>query len=321
MTLKLRGFCVLTIGGALLLPAQQNSARQNGQLTQREAYSPAFYSGNPDKAGYGYGVQSLVVFPYSGPSYTVRLPFAIAAEAQTADGSVLYAPAFYTESAVKSNTPGAPERPGLFRFELNSMRMTEVPVTPNLGVFALTVSQREDKLIVSGRLREGRRQTCGLFEVSLPGGAVKSVFERPYCEYLGSWTYLSLSPDGERVLANRQGNLEMIDLGNHSVQSLGRYATATWSPDGSVIAVVDDHGAVLMDAKTLVRQKILRGDMTGSWSPDSRYLIGTTARGCHGYSFTLQAVDVASGERRMIDSSRCEVDRATITWVSIQRPQ
>src|SRR5690348_7816749 len=150
--MRLRLFCrmiVCPLIVALALAAQQGKAPST-----LDSYSAAFYSGEPEKNGYGYGLQSLVVFPFSGPSYTVRLPFALAAMPQTPDGQVLFAKGFYSEIALKNKTPGAPRSPGLFRFELGSMRMSSVPVDPNLAVFALAISQRQDKLIVSGRLRE-----------------------------------------------------------------------------------------------------------------------------------------------------------------------
>ena len=195
-----------------------------------------------------------------------------------------------------------------------------------LAIFDLAVSQRQDKLIASGRLRERSKQTCGLFEIALPDGAVKSVLERPYCDYRESWGHLSLSPDGERILAARldspgHGIVEVINLRGRDVRSIAKNASATWSPDGNWIAVINGDGTgTLMDARTLKTQSRIPA-VLGSWSPDSRYLIGTTMRGCGGYSFTLQAVDVTTGERRTIDNSKCEVNRQTTVWVNIERPK
>ena len=309
----------LIVSGLFMLRAQPSNRLPQPQPIP---YSLGFYSGNPDQRGGGYGLQSLVVFPASGTSYTLRLPFAIGAFDHSGDGKVLYAASLYTESAARAKDLGAPQRPGLFRFELGSMRMTEVPVNPNLAVSALTVSQRQDKLIVSGWLREGGRQTCGLFEVLLPSGATKNVVEHDGCDYFGSWRELSLSPDGESLLATRRNNLEMINLRNKSIQSLGKYRKAEWSPDGMWIArfEFDKDGVDLLDPKTLKSQKHISGNVQGHWSPDSRHLIGGDNRGCGSYFYTLVAVDVVTSQRTIFESSRCKLNRITTEWVNVERP-
>lgn len=319
--MKLRVLPILTVYALLELEAQQEKGTPPAQSAP---YDVGFYSGNPDERGGGYGLQSLVVFPFSGAPYSLRLPFAIGSYDHAADGKVLYANASYAEIAARTKIPGAPERPGLYRVELGTMRMSEVPVNPNLMIFDLAVSPREDKLIVSGRLREGGRQTCGLFEVSLPGGAVKSVLDRPYCEFLEIWNELSVSPDGEKVLARRRisrdrVDLEMINLRRRSVQSLGKgYYSASWSPDGKWVARRDDDGVDLLDAVTLAKKKHL-SDTEDEWSPDSRHLIGINRRGCGSYFYTLRSVDIATGARTTFGSSTCKVNRATTAWVNVER--
>jgi WD40 repeat protein len=308
---------LMIVSGLCMLRAQPPNRLPQPQPMP---YSLGFYSGNPDQRGGGYGLQSLVVFPSSGTSYTLRLPFAIGAFDHSVDGKVLYAASLYSEISVRTKTPGAPDRPGLFRSELGSMRMTEVPVNPNLAILALTVSQRQDKLIVSGWLREGGRQTCGLFEVLLPSGATKNVVEHDGCDYFGSWQKLSLSPDGESLLATRRNNLEMIDLRNKSIQSLGKYLSADWSPDGMWIARSVKDGVDLLDPKTLKSQKHISGNVQGHWSPDSRYLIGGDDHGCGSYFYTLVAVDVVTSERTIFASSRCKLNRITTEWVNVERP-
>jgi len=282
-------------------------------------HNAAFYSGDIDEGGYGTGLQSLVVFPNSGNSFTIRLPFAIGYYAQNSNGKVLYAEAIYDDSVLKRKTPTVPEGSGIFRIELESMDAQRIPGSADIVVFSMALSSREDKLVVSGRLRREGRRICGLFDVFLTDGAIKPVIETSDCEYLSSWSHLSVSPDGERAVANHRGSLEVIDLRTKAVRRLGPYdGAAEWSPDGAWLAVAEDRGTAILDAKTLKKHHQV-GVTYAKWSPDSRFLLGGTSRGCPGgYFWTLQAVDAMTGKRQTIDSSKCKINRGTLTWTTLR---
>ena len=305
----------LVLGEVTFLSAFQPQQDQG----KTPSYSAGFYTGRIDSGGGGLGLQSLVVFPFVGEAYSIALPFAIGYFAHTPDGEVLYANADYAD--MFKGLRGAPDRPGVFRFELNSMRPSLVPGSAEIEVFGLAVSRRQDKLLVSGQVRSDRRLTCGLFEVSLPGGATRNVMEIKDCDYRSAWREPSLSPDGEYAVAVRGGSLELFDLKSRKVRSLGNnFVRGSWSPDGDWIAAIRTTGeTIVMDTGTFVTRRTL-ADTNGDWSPDSRYLLGTTSAGCGNEFVTLQAVDVTTGARRTITSSVCKINSATTAWVNVERP-
>jgi hypothetical protein len=122
------------------------------------------------------------------------------------------------------------------------MHYVEVHVEAGLGIAALAVSPKEDRLIIAGVLRRSGKVTCGLFEVKLPQGQTTFLLNGPSCTPPQSWGELSLSPDGNRVLARSRNSLDLIDLHNGSIRALSDRAYASWSPDGKWIALEDEHG-------------------------------------------------------------------------------
>jgi Tol biopolymer transport system component len=103
---------------------------------------------------------------------------------------------------------------------------------------------------------------------------------------------------------------------------------ARWSPDGRWIAlvlegrtIVDSKRIVLVDANEPSNQKGL-GQYGGgyvSWSPDSKYLLLYKKQPVCIFNkslTSLEVLDVTTGTRRVIPSSRCKIsDFDWIGWV------
>ena len=96
------------------------------------------------------------------------------------------------------------------------------------------------------------------------------------------------------------------------------FIKSSWSPDGRWIAALEDGGksrTVLFDARKFLRAKTL-GESEVQWSPDSRYLLAVNGSGCSDESGTVQIMDVRSGARATVESSKCQVYQPTAGWVS-----
>ena len=130
------------------------------------------------------------------------------------------------------------------------------------------------------------------------------------------WIYVSVSPGGTRAVGTHNGKAELIDLVTGTTDALGgRFHIAAWSPNGKWLAAVEpgQHGrTVLMDVQTLKPVQVLdHSDI--DWSPDSRYLLNV--KDCDESHGTLEAIDVQTGRRTIIESSKCLIDQATTGWV------
>lgn len=255
----------------------------------------------------------LAVFPLEGKAFAIPLPFPLGAFTYSPDGKALYASAGWD--------PGETGGPaGLLRIDFNPIRTRVIPGSLALGVGRLAISAHQDKIIVSGAYRPGEDVACGVFELSLPDGNVRQILRQPDCHPASSWSYLSLSPDGQRAVATHNHRLELIDLVDATTKSLGdKLLMATWSPDGKWLAALENGGrerTILMDASNFIRRRILEtSDL--KWSPDSRYLLGWKKHDLCGPDFgTLQMIDIESGRTTTIKSSTCKVNQNSIGWLS-----
>ena len=164
-------------------------------------------------------------------------------------------------------------------------------------------------------------KSCGLFELTLASGKVRKILSNSDCKYKSSWGSISLSPDGEQLVAVREHRLMLINLGTGDVRSLGDGFFATsWSPDGRWIAALEYGGrsrTVLMDTSSFSKQRELPSSEV-VWSPDSRYIVavGQQTR-CGGYSGTLQLIDIKSGQKSTVPGSACKVYSSIIGWVNL----
>lgn len=192
-----------------------------------------------------------------------------------------------------------------------------------LTAFDLTVSDREDFLLVSGIMQEGGLRRCGVFEFRLPGLETRQVLDAGTCEsprFESAWTSLSVSPDGSQAVAVRHNRLELVDVTRQSARPVAEgIAKAGWSPDGDWIAALDLRGRTeLLDTRDFKVRRTMAGSEV-QWSPDSRYLL--RVRPCffpiasNGVG-TIEALEVATGKSVQIQSSKCAVDNHSTGWVS-----
>ena len=262
--------------------------------------------------------QGLTAYPFIGPAFTIPLPFVPKIVAFTSKGDSLYALEPYANQREGTSS--------IVKIEFHPTPVEPVWESIDLEILTLSVSVREDKLVVAGRRTD---KTCGLFEISLPDGRVKKILERSDRCYGVPWQEISLSPDGKRAVARVGNELHLIDLVHGAIRILWSEfsvtASASWSPNGKQIAVMDGSGKIfLLDPIDLSPQRTLHAGypMTPIWSFDSRYLIRGRRQFC-GISFdldppfTLETVDVNTGKRSVIRSSKCHLQQAGHTgWLT-----
>jgi hypothetical protein len=189
----------------------------------------------------------------------------------------------------------------------------------------LAVNATGDKVVLSAIYDHDGISECGLFELSVPGGAVAKILDNLSlnCDFLSSWTELSLSNDGMRMVGTAgKGRVGVVNLHEHRVERLWQGAAAWWSPDGKWIAALsfsDKLEIELIRASDFaVRRKFDGGSARLQWSPDSRYLLVMTRGLCGlgtGYFGSLQTLDIQSGQRSLISSSKCKVNLMSTGWV------
>jgi DNA-binding beta-propeller fold protein YncE len=269
----------------------------------------------------------LTVFPFNGKAFTIPLPFVPRLVAFSPKGNAVY--------AIKPRGVDRQNVSAIVKIEFHPTRVNRVWESLDLEISSFAVSMREDKLVIAGRPRNRAERTCGLFEISLPGEKVRRILESSDCRNGAPWDEISLSPDGERAVAADGRDLELIDLANGTVKSLGSEfstgtlrAGASWSPDGKRIAVMESANAgrvFLLEPSDLSRQRALHSgyhQMTPVWSPDSRYLVRSRLQLRCGISFdedppfTLEIVDVESGKRALIRGSSCKMEGGSTGWLS-----
>jgi len=256
--------------------------------------------------------QELEVFPFNARALSIPLPFPLAAFAYGPDGKSLYA-------AALSSNPGQQRLQGLFKIEFGPARVSPIPGSEALSVDSLAVPPRTDKIIIAG----GRRGTpCGIFELNLPAGDVREIAVMSPCDPLNPlshWSNLDLSPDGKRATALRNHHLELIDLIHGRVTVLAEdLILGAWSPNGDWLAAMESGSdkTLLLDARTLQRRRVI-GSTDLRWSPDSRYLLARKHNlTCGPEAGTLEIVNIETGKRTEIASSKCHIDRSTTGWVS-----
>ena len=171
---------------------------------------------------------------------------------------------------------------------------------------------------------------CGIFHVGTRSGIIRPLRlqDNPNCRYALAFGSLSVSPDGTRVLA-REGSakeVEMIDLGTGTFKPVNNGLYASWSPDGKLIAILSANSQrfevnlLNPSGPSTVRLLGSTDAQTMAWSPDSHYLLlWRQEPACAlavGYLGTFQALDVKTGQRVLIGSSRCRVNLMTGGWVS-----
>jgi hypothetical protein len=261
----------------------------------------------------------LIVFPFEGGSVKIALPFKPGRLAYSSDGRTVYTNA---SSASQS-------RRGLVRISIKSGRISEVPGASDFApVHSLAISAAEDEIVISGGYRRAGSVECGIFALDVASGKVRPVITQanPGCRYVPAWHDLSLSPDGKQAVGKegRYSQVKMVDMEGGTYRPIVEGSHPVWSPDGKWIAFVAAPGSAitLIDPNHLSRHRSL-GSYDGptlQWSPDSRYLLlwesESVCAPSFGYFGTFETLDVQSGTRSRIKSSRCEVNLMTGGWVS-----
>jgi WD40 repeat protein len=251
------------------------------------------------------GHLELVVFPLQGEAFKIPIRSVAVPLTFAPDGKALYGPC--TPSGDLAS-PDEPIKIAWCRIDLRTGGTTPVP-----GSTRELVPPRRDFIPSRGLVR--------LFGLTQPDGKPREI-SLPADGH--PWLNLSLSPDNERAVATHNGRVELIDIVHSTVQPLpDELFMAAWSPDGRWLAAVEkgEYGrTILMDAESLARRKIL-GSSELAWSPDSHYLLGMKQHdGCGPHYRTLEAIDIETGVRATIESSKCQVNQATTGWVSSEVP-
>jgi hypothetical protein len=292
------GLVAVGIGTAFLFTM---SSSNSGLGYEGEySFSPAFIT-QPR-----LGQANLAIFPTRGKAADLVLPTGFVGFDYGSIGDSIYA---------FQNSRDHSRKPGLYRIRLSPIQIEFLPGSLGLGG-DVTVSESNDRAIVSGGY--AAKQECGLFEMRISEGTVRKIIASSSCEYLALWSKPSISIDTKRVVAFRKPRLELIDVVQGTIKSLGEdYVTASWSPDGKWLAAVEVGGkrrTVLMDSTTLAPMRFLE-TTTGQWSPDSRFLLALDSTSCSAYFSTMRMVDISTGKSTDVDSSKCKVNLMTTGWV------
>lgn len=285
-------------------------------LSLQSSYNAAIYIG-PIYGVTGGSPPRLEVFTIGGAAFAIPLPIALGTFEFSPDGKALYATASFNPLDPRAGGLG------LLKIEFNPVRATPIPGSDVFGIMSFAVSAQQGKLLISGNRLQAAGTGNGLFELDPESGDSRLLMLNDKTEgaipVLSRWSHLSVSPDGTRAAAMRNGLLEVIDLTRHTVTPLPQYLeVGAWSPDGKWLAAIDwkKGHTVLLDAATLTPKRVLE-ESDVEWSPDSRFLLGARKYDlCGPYSGTLQIIDVESGKRLTLWHSRCKVNQPRKGWLS-----
>jgi hypothetical protein len=209
----------------------------------------------------------------------------------------------------------------LVKVQVNTMKWEPVPGSGSLGnISSLTVSAASEKLFVSAT---GRNFACGAWEIDPQSGVhheLRVGSDRECGKGSGN-----ISPEGDRVLhITTEGRLSVVDLATGAEQQVGK-GRGAWSPNSRWIAAADGHEITLIDSRDLSKRRGLGGSGADNhlvWSPDSRHLLFVlrgTKCGRLPDAETLAVIDIETGERKIVSSSRCAVTSSQIGWIDSQR--
>jgi Tol biopolymer transport system component len=306
------------------VPGSSQSAE--GRVSQ--PYAPAYYSwtqGEPPQ---------LVVFPAAGGQMIVplALPGFLRFSTFTPDGRAIFA----TMNTITSpRTPAHPARlgpPRLIRVDLGPVRITAVADLVGLDdVLGLVVAPGQDKILFTGVGWRGSGG-CDLFEIDASGGNFKMLLPNFGCGIGG------ISPDGRKMLVQRDLGLAIVDLATGATVQLGTGLwKGAWSPDGKWIAALyipppeqrrrRASWTIRIDAHDFSQRRDMggEGDTEVSWSPDSRYLLyseWTPPCPHRGAKPSLITMDIETAKRVIVKESRCKIDgNWRIGWVSLDAVQ
>jgi Tol biopolymer transport system component len=299
LAVAIGGIVALTLGCSVL--AQRSAEKPLGTH-----YSAAFLTGG-----------DLVVFPFNGKKITASLPPAFAGYSFSADGKSIYG--FAGSTGAPPVSVASIKRLGLTAIKASQGLEDIESVAPDAdgGIVAVSALRR----------RDGARE-CGVFVLDVARETAEHVVDNPGGDCFGFvslWKGLSLSPDGSRAVGTAGSrSLGVINLERHRIEKLWPGSAASWSPDGKWIADLtyalpaEIH---LIRASDLSTERTLGQTRGGrlQWSPDSRYLLLLDMGACGvgtGYFGTLETLDIDTGQRAVIASSRCKVNHPSFGWIS-----
>jgi hypothetical protein len=282
----------------------------------------------PANVTVGKPSHDLRLFPKDGKATVINIQFPVWIVKFAGDGRSLYASLPIDQRTKLEQS--------LVRIDFNPIRTTAVTGTQGFTIKDFAVTQDGNKVVISGRHREGAFEKCGLFEITVSTGVARHVLAAD-CNYQWSWTDLAISPAGDRAVAS-YGNthtdhnyrLDLIDLAHGTTKSLGDLSRPTWSPDGMWVAAIEWNRKrlILLDARDFSRRRDLGSTFETAWSPDSKYLLVWKYRFLKcglaldvGPPASFEVVEVASGKRSLIRSSQCQLVGGPIGWIAndIQR--
>jgi hypothetical protein len=266
----------------------------------------------------------LTIFPADGKEFSIPLPITLRYVTFGASGESLYASGFKRLDA-KTFT----DMPGLFKIELNPVRVTTLPGSDTFylsGRFA--VSRREDMILFAGVRTDATSKACGVFELNIADGKLLPVLESTDCKAGSPWRVLDFAPNGAEALISANRQVSVLDLGSSKITPLGNSVwRASYSPDGKWIAALELGGpkipskTVLIDRKDFFQRRDLGGlnDDELVWSPDSRLLLHADYRpACPSQNpIALETMDVETGKRTVLKNSVCKAGASRdMGWVS-----
>jgi hypothetical protein len=215
----------------------------------------------------------------------------------------------------------APFRPsdGIIKIEFKPMHLVTIPGSLGLGdIWYLTDSSMSMKIFVSGSFGGRDPGRCGVFAIDPASGSFRNLRTGSYPDCGGGVG--PISPDGLRVLTHRGNELEVLNLESGLTYSIGAgLSMGSWSPDGRWIAAWGGGRLKLIDPESPSRQRKLgaSGEGAAKWSPDSKFLLLEKSElRCAPYLYygSLEAVDVETGKRTIIKSSRCNAG-GWVGWI------
>ena len=301
---------LLSIGGAMFGARCDAAAPDQPAAAGAPEFYPAYFD-----AGLGF---RLVLYPPDGPELIIPLPPQVSANTRVItfgpDGRTIY-----VQNGIKLTGYTV----SIGKIEFSPPRFIAVPGSAGiLQVDCLAVSQPSGRLTMFSSWTDGR---VGLFDLDPDTGHVQVLSGRrpSVCGGLGGLA----SPDGNHVVSKSGKYLAILDTGTgavHTVPGLNANADCVWSPSGRWLACAQKDEITLVDAQAApvdrVRSRKLakRGDAYIAWSPDSQYLlIRKPSLSClfSLYGENLEIINVASGKRRSVKSSHCEISAGAFGWM------
>ena len=151
------------------------------------------------------------------------------------------------------------------------------------GLWGFTWSPDSTHIAVWGDLTDPRRETVDVYGID--GERQASLrFPRRMAPHNDAWP--GWMPNGSAVLL---GGMFVVPLDGSAPYDLSLGGTATYSRDGTRVAVATDHSIRVLDANGSLVSQVHGVDGVEAWSPDGERFAWASDRG------KLTIVDVASG--------------------------